>query len=66
MGASDNASCQSLKLQTEIKPRVCLFDSFREKHLNSLFSAIADKPRKNGNSLLICKSLVLQERKEEM
>lgn len=36
MGASDNASCQSLKLQTEIKPRVCLFDSFREKHLNIL------------------------------
>lgn len=66
MGASNNASCQSLKFQTEIKPCVCLFSSFREKHLNSLFSAIADKPHKNGNSLLICKSFVLQERKEKM
>lgn len=66
MGALNNASYQSLKLQTEIKPCVCLFGSFREKRLNSLFSAIADKAHKNGNSLLICKSLVLQERKEEM
>lgn len=64
LGDSSNASCQSLKLQTEIKQCVCLFGSFREKHLSGLFSAKPDKPHKNGNSLLICKSLVLQGREE--